>query len=324
MTNLKQIASGVGVSTATVSNVLTGKGRASPEVIAKVRALADELGYRPSNVARALKSGQTRILGLVMPDLTNPLFPRMAQTLTMAAERRGLGILIADSYGSEGEQREAVRRLIDRSVDGILVVPQKGTVLDPAPIPMAIINTASDPQNSVSADHGGGGMLVARHICDTGHRNVVLLGADPVSEVQQDRIAGMEQGLPSTVKRHILWGAAGLEQVVPLIKDGATAVLTSSDLLALRVLSTLIKSQLSVPNDVSLTGFDDMNFAAIMHPSLTTVAQDVGTIAESALDILAAKMRNKNENIATATVPMRLVVRDSTSIPTSLLSGDYT
>lgn len=315
MVSIKKIAKDVGVSTATVSNALTGKGRVSQEVGERIRARAKELGYRPSTAARALKTGQSGILGLVMPDLTNPLFPRIAQTLSVEADRRKLGVLIADSRGSAEEQSEALRRLLDRGVDGLLVVPQKGTSPDPVPVPMAIINTASDPQNSVSADHEGGGALVARHIVEIGHRKLLLLGGDPVSEVQRDRISGMQAALPPEVSADVLWGEDGLSQLTKKVEDGVTAVLTTSDLIALRAQSELMRAQISIPERVSLTGFDNMSISAIMHPSLTTVAQDVEDIAARAMSILMAKIAGRKPPDEGATVPMRLVVRQSTAIP---------
>ncbi|MDJ0631349.1 MAG: LacI family DNA-binding transcriptional regulator [Rhodobacter sp.] len=316
MVSIKKIASDIGVSTATVSNALTGKGRVSEEMVARIQARADELGYRPSIAARALKTGHTGILGLVMPDLTNPLFPRIAQTLSIAADRRKLGILIADSRGSADEQSEALHRLVDRGVDGLLVVPQKGTTPDPMPVPIAVINTASDPTNSVSADHWGGGALVAQHIADIGHRKVIILGGDKVSEVQRDRIAGMTQTLRNDMQASVFWGNRGVMQAVAEVQTGATAIMTTSDLIALRVRSELIRSQVSVPDLVSLTGFDDMTFASIMHPALTTVAQNVEEIASRAIDIISAKIQGAAPAQEGETVPMRLVVRQSTSIPT--------
>ena len=315
MVNLKVIASDIGVSTATVSNALTGKGRVSQDMVARIRTRAEELGYRPSNAARALKTGQTGILGLVMPDLTNPLFPRIAQTLSIAADKTGFGILIADSRGSPDEQSEALRRLLDRGVDAMIVVPQKGTAPDPMPVPMAIINTAADPQNSVSADHVGGGALVAAHILKIGHRNVAILGGDMVSEVQRDRIGGMTDVLGDALF-DVYWGDPGADQAVAAAREGVTAILTTSDLLALRVRSALMAAELSVPDHVSLTGFDDMSFAPVMHPALTTVAQDVDEIAARAIDILSAKIRGDTHPLEGKTVPMRLVVRHSTSIAT--------
>ncbi len=315
MVSIKEIASDIGVSAATVSNALTGKGRVSKEMVARIKTRAEELGYRPSTAARALKTGQTGILGLVMPDLTNPLFPRIAQTLSQAAETKGLGILIADSRGSAHEQSEALRRLVGRGVDGLLVVPQRGTTPDPMPVPVVVINTASDPLNAVSADHAGGGALVARHIADIGHRRVVILGGDPVSEVQRDRIAGMQAALRPDMQASVFWGDAGVAQAVAEVQAGATAILTTSDLIALRMRSQLMQAQIAVPEQVSLTGFDDMSFAPIMHPALTTVAQDVDTIAARAIDIITSHIRGETPDTHGQTVPMRLVVRNSTTIP---------
>ena len=314
MVNIKKIAGDIGVSAATVSNALTGKGRVSKDMVDRIKARAEELGYRPSNAARALKTGQTGILGLVMPDLTNPLFPRIAQMLSIEADKKKLGILIADSRGSSHEQSEALRRLLDRGVDGLIVVPQKGTTLDAVPAPMAVINTASDPQNSVSADHAGGGALIARHIMDIGHRKVAILGGDGVSEVQRDRINGMTEVFGSSVEVHVFWGETGVAKTITCVENGATAILTTSDLLALRMHSALTSAQFDVPGHVSLTGFDNMSFAPIMHPALTTVAQNVDEIAARALDIITAKIRGETHPLEGQTVPMRLVVRQSTSI----------
>ncbi len=320
MVSIKQIANDMGVSTATISNALTGKGRVSQELTARIRTRADELGYRPSTAARALKTGQTGILGLVMPDLTNPLFPRIAQTLSMEADKRKLGILIADSRGSADEQTEALRRLMDRGVDGLIVVPQKGTTPDPVPVPIAVLNTASDPGNSVSADHAGGGALVARHILDIGHRKLVILGGDKVSEVQRDRIAGMRGALPLDIEVDVFWGEAGVELAAAKVQAGATAIMTTSDLIALQVRTELMRRQISVPDQVSLTGFDNMSFSSIMHPALTTVAQNVDEIASRAIDIISAKISGDTPAQEGETVPMRLVVRQSTSIPSQLLT----
>jgi LacI family transcriptional regulator len=313
LASLKDIANDLGVSAATVSNALTGKGRVSSELVTRIRCRAEELGYRPSNAARALKTGQTGILGLVMPDLTNPLFPRIAQTLSIVADKNGLGILIADSRGSPDEQSQALRRLLERGVDGIIIVPQKGTTPDPMPVPMAVINTASDLQNSVSADHAQGGGLVASHVLEIGHGQVVILGGDKVSEVQRDRVTGMSDVLGDALV-DVFWGDTGLDKAIASIRSGVTAILTTSDLIALNARSALIQADLSVPGQVSLTGFDNMSFAPVMHPPLTTVAQNVEEIAARAIDIISARIRGETHPLEGKTVPMRLVIRQSTTI----------
>ncbi|WP_223421607.1 LacI family DNA-binding transcriptional regulator [Tateyamaria pelophila] len=315
MVSIKDIASDLGITAATVSNALSGKGRVSQDMVQRIRARADELGYRPNLAGRALRSGRTGILGLVMPDLTNPLFPRIAQTISNEADARQLGILIADSRGSAAEQSAALRRLLNLGVDGLLVVPQKGTSPDPMPVPVAVINTQSDPQNAVSADHVGGGALIARHIAEIGHRHLLLLGGDPVSEVQSDRIKGMTSALPADIQVDVLWGADGLAAVPERISQGVTAILTTSDLIALQVHSSLLRAQIPVPDRVSLTGFDNMSISSIMHPRLTTVAQNVEDIAARAIAIITAMIAGTPPPHLGEVVPMRLVIRQSTAIP---------
>lgn len=315
MANIKQIAANMGVSVATVSNALTGKGRVSQEMVERIRKCADELGYRPSLAGRALRSGQTGILGLVMPDLTNPLFPRIAQHLSLEADSRQLSILIADSRGNALEQSQAMKRLVDRGVDGLLIVPQKGTSPESQPVPTVIINTASDPRNIVSADHAGGGKLIATHIAGLGHRKVAMLGADPVSEVQGDRIDGMISGLAGAADFQVFWSQDGLGNLIRAVETGVTAIMATSDLLALSAHSQLTRAGFSVPDDVSLTGFDDLPLATAMHPMLTTVAQDVAQIADRAIDVLTLAISGESLPDTGTTIPMHLVVRDSTAKP---------
>ncbi|OCX59988.1 hypothetical protein BFP70_17985 [Thioclava sp. SK-1] len=315
MASLQKIANDMGVSIATVSNALTGKGRVSQELVTRIRAHAAALGYRPSTAARALKSGQSGILGLVMPDLTNPLFPRIAQNLSIAAEARGLGILIGDSRGDADRQDEAISRLVDRGVDGVMIVPQKGTSPAAPSIPTIIINTASDPRTTVSADHIGGGRQLGAHIAALGHRQAILLGGDAVSDVQRDRIRGMIDGLGNTICPHIAWGEAGIATLPALVAKGATAVLATSDLLALSAHSCLTRAGLSVPGDVSLSGFDDLPLGLAMYPALTTVAQDVATIAEHALNVLTKMIAQHELPPHGLSVPMQLIERQSTAPP---------
>ena len=315
MVSIKDIAADIGVTAATVSNALNGKGRVSEVLATRIRARAEELGYRPSSAAVALKSGRSHVLGLVMPDLTNPLFPHIAQAISLAADQQGFATLIADSRGSANEQSLAIMRLVSRGVDGILVVPQRGTSPTAPSTPMAVINTASDPNNAVSGDHHGGGAQVAHHIIDLGHRNILIIGADAVSEVQQERIAGMTSRFPSDTTFDVLWGKRGINAAADYVRAGTTAILTTSDLIAIGVHSVLTRAGLSVPEDVSLTGFDDMAFSRMMNPPLTTVAQDVDTLAICVLDIITAQIEGRTSPHFGSTVPMDLIFRQSTRAP---------
>lgn len=265
----------------------------------------------PGGPGRALRTGRSGVIGLVLPDLANPLFPRMAQALDRAAGAAGYGILIGDSHGDASAQSEAVLRLLARGADGLVIVPVRGAARDAARAPVVIIDTPSTPGNTVSADHRAGGELVARHLADQGHRKVLYVAEAQSSTVQRDRIAGMQDGGPGDV----LWlEDGGLATALGAVRAGATAIAATSDLVALQVLTELQKAGLSVPQDVSLTGFDDLVFSAALHPALTTVVADQAAIARHAVDTLAALIDGA-EPPPPAAVPMRLVQRASTARP---------
>jgi LacI family transcriptional regulator len=322
--NLTKIASALGVSTATVSNALSGKGRVSADLVQKIRQKADELGYVPSNAGRALRTGRSGVLGLVLPDIANPLFPQIAQAMEMAASNNGYGVLIADSRGEVTTQTDAIGRLIERGVDGLIVIPRRGTRIGAVGCPVAMVDTPSTPGNTVSADHWNGGEQIARHLSDLGHKKILLLGNDPASNVQNDRIGGMKSALGHDICHQTIWlepilrngGTTASLKLPHLVETGITAVATVSDLLALRVLTELQTAGFRVPGHVSVTGFDDLIFSPVVTPALTTVHMDMAQIAEIAVVALLAEITG-NRAIKTTTPPQKRTVPDTVMADTS-------
>ncbi len=330
---MSAIAAALGVSAATVSNALSGKGRVSPELVAKVRAKAEELGYVPSVTARALRTGRSGVLGLVLPDISNPLFPQIARAIENAASDAGYGVLIADSRGSNAMQTLAIQRLVERQVDGIVIVPRFGTRIADLGCPVAVIDSPSTPGNTVSSDHWQGGQLVADHLLSLGHRSFVLIGANPLSNVQNDRIGGMKSRLPGDARVEVLWiekieaisgrgCALGLESKV---EQGFTAFAASNDLHALRAVTELQRGGVRIPEQASVVGFDDLVWSSVVSPAITTVRQDMPTVAEIAVGALLGvidqhETEDATEAGGTATaqrdrVPMTLVPRQTSGPP---------
>ncbi|NKN37595.1 LacI family transcriptional regulator [Agrobacterium sp. a22-2] len=327
--NLGNIAKALGVSVATVSNALSGKGRVSAELIERVRAKAAELDYTPSLAGRALRTGRSGVLGLVLPDIANPLFPQIAQAIEFAATSAGYGVLIADSRGSVSMQTEAINRLIERGVDGIVIVPRRGTRIADIGCPVAVIDSPSTPGNTVSADHWQGGQVVAEHLVSLGHRKLLLIGNNSASNVQNDRIGGMKSRLPEGGQAEVLWietheqrhGKSCLLGLKAKVDEGFTAFAAVSDLHALRALTELQSAGVSVPGDVSVTGFDDLVWSSVVTPSLTTVRMDMAAIAEIAIAALVrvieadAGSGGDTPRTTTGTV----VAADRTSVPMELV-----
>ena len=335
--NLSRIAASLNVSVATVSNALSGKGRVSSELAERIRSTAAALGYVPSQAGRALRTGRSNVLGLVLPDIANPLFPRIAQAIEYAASVAGYGILIGDSRGDTGMQNEAISRLIERGVDGLIIVPRRGTRITGAGCPIAVIDTPSTPGNTVSADHAQGGQLIGAHLRILGHRNILLIGNNPTSNVQNDRIDGIRAALGDGADTETLWVETLEEREGPgctlglarRVEDGITAFAAVSDLAALRALTELQRAGVAVPNRVSVTGFDDLIWSSVVSPALTTVRMDMATIAEIAIAALVdAICRNAAADdlpgvhrLVTAPkdrVAMELVIRQSSAAPGAL------
>ena len=329
---LTRIATTLGVSAATVSNALSGKGRVSAELAEKIRATATELGYVPSQAGRALRTGRSGVIGLVLPDISNPLFPQIAQAIEFAASSAGYGVLIADSRGDVAVQTSAIERLIERGVEGMVIVPRRGTRIADVGCPVAVVDTPSTPGNTVAADHWDGGRQIAEHLLKLGHRRLLIIGNNPASNVQNDRIGGLRSALGEGVRVETLW-IERLEQVAgrgcPLglagkVAQGVTAFAAVSDLHALRALTELQRAGIHVPEQASVTGFDDLIWSPVVTPALTTVRMDMARIAAIAIEALVqaigtreAEPRPLGAPVAAtiSKVPMQLVVRQSTATP---------
>lgn len=292
----QDIADALNISRATVSNALNGTGRLSPELMQRVRDKAAELNFAPSGLGRALRTGRSSTIGLVLPDFRMPLFAEFARAFAMAARRRGMVLMVADSLGDLEVQDQNLADLAARGSDALVVIPMRGSQLDRMTLakPMVVIDAESNPLNAVSSDHRDGGRQVAAHLLALGHREVLLLSApgDPsgrdASRVNDARVAGMTE----------VFTAAGLaphQLTLPNRLEAArehfsrwqpgtiTAVAATYDALAVGALSALVARGIAVPQQVSVTGFDNTVWGQITTPRLTTIRQDLDAVAERAL-----------------------------------------
>lgn len=328
--NLGDIARALGVSVATVSNALSGKGRVSASLVPRIRDMADAMGYVPSQAARALRTGKSGVLGLVLPDIASPLFPQIAQAIERAASASGYGILIADSRGDVSLQTEAINRLIERGVDGLIIVPRRGTRIASMDIPFAVIDSPSTPGNTVSADHWQGGGLVGAHLAALGHRNILLIGNNPASNVQNDRIGGIRASLAGAASIEVLWieqheaqhGTGALLGLAEAFARGITAFAAVSDLHALRAMTELHRANIRVPEEATIIGFDDLFWASAITPAMTTVRMDMPRIADIAIASLIRTIDGKSgDDIGeNARIPMSLIVRQTCGPAPSIIS----
>jgi LacI family transcriptional regulator len=325
---IRDVARHAGVSTATVSRVLAGIGRPRPEIVTAVLAAVSELEYRPSAIARSLKLRSTRTLGLIVTDIENPFFPELVRAADDAAHDRGYTILLG-SAADDGER--AMRYLdlmVDRRVDGLIVASSAVTErhwawLLRAPVPVVVVNAEPGALGVpvIASDNTAGTRLAVEHLVALGHRQIGYISGPAAYTAAGPRLVGFQKacldaGLPAEAspvvagQARVDSGEHGVARLLE-IQPAMTAICCYNDLTAIGALRALRAMGRSVPEDVSVVGFDDIAAAAWVDPSLTTVVQQKGAMGRLAVERLA-------EAISSA-VPAGLAAPEVVRLPVTLL-----
>lgn len=333
MATMKDVAERSGVSVTTVSHVVNGTRYVSEEVRLRVERVMEEIGYRPNVLARGLRRGEATLLGLVVPDATNPYFAEIARAVADACSERGYAVIVCNSDGRRDREKEAVEVLAANRVGGIFLVNVGVTERDAAlfeglDIPMVMLDREIPgiAVDSIQIDNAHGGRQATEHLLALGHRRIACIAGPSQVSPSADRVTGYRQALeasgvafdPGLVERGDFTPSSGYDCARSLMarKKRPTAIFACNDLMAFGAITALAESGLSVPGDVSVVGFDDIALAAYFNPPLTTVAQPRLEMGRAAARILLERMRD-------GTLPRRrpvlmnttLVVRHSSGSP---------
>ena len=326
---IADVAEKAGVSHATVSRVKNGNAAVDPGIAARVRAAAAELKYQPNPVGRSLALGKSDTIGIVVPDLANPTFQAILRGLSIAAAQDGYRVLIADS--SEVTSEEAILAgEARRRCDGVvLCAPRMGDAeleeLAPTLHPLVLINRTTIATNtpSLSVDYGQGIQELAQHLVSLGHRRLAFLSGPEHSASNRQRLVGLDQFRKEhpEIELQMLPGGSnfdsGHESTDAIIASGATGILAFNDLVAMGLLSGLHERGIRVPEDISVTGFDDIPFAKYTTPPLTTAAVPINELGSLAW----RRMREQIQQAGDAPVQAqdefspRVEIRKSTAAP---------
>ncbi|MGY3205306.1 LacI family transcriptional regulator [Streptomyces sp. TE5632] len=302
---LKDVARASGCSVATVSRVLGGTRPVGPEIARRVKEAADRLGYRPNQVARALRSRSTGTIGLVLPQITNPFFPSLVQEVEHALHAEGRAVLFADCNDDPETEAARITALLDRQVDALLVIPvdethsREAVAMAAARVPLVLLDRCCGPgvADSVATDNTAGMALVLDHLAATGRRRPYFVGAAGTASAAVERLAAYEAGAgaldPEAPDRAELgdfsleWGRAAVDRILPSRPD---AVVCANDLIAVGALRRLRQLGVDVPGEIAVTGFDDIPVADLAEPPLTTVRQPVRALATEAAHLLGHRL----------------------------------
>lgn len=283
-TTIAEVARHADVSPATVSRVMNGRFFGDPAVAERVRASAVALAYMPNHTARSLALGQTQAVAFVVPDLSNPAFQAVLTGLSKTAGKEGYRVLVADSAESPSDEpllATEIRRRCDAIVLCAPRMPHDELVaLSESLRPLVLINRAVPEIDTptLSIDYRSGIRDLAQHVYDLGHRHLVYLEGPPQSASNAHRLRGLDDfaaAVPGVRVDRVRAGVTsddGFAARTAVRDTGATAALAFNDLVAVGLLNGLIDLGVRVPDDVSVTGFDDIPFARFTAPSLTTAS----------------------------------------------------
>jgi LacI family transcriptional regulator len=327
------IARLAGVSRATVSYVLSNRisGRVpiSPETVRRVLDAAEKLKYEPDARAHALRLGETKIIGLLVPDLRNPHFWQIIYGIETAAHKAGYDLLVLHSALSQKEENMCIRSLSHRKVDGLILLLSftplssdavKGLIQSHNAI--VDINDYESPFDTVLSNYEDGTKRLMTHLFDLGHRRIGFIYGVAKKEIGNDRLLSYQKSLADA---GIAPEDGLIVQCGTTIDDGydaaryllsqknrPTALVVINDLLSIGAMRAAKDMKIEIPKQLSVAGFDDIPFAAHLSPRLTTVHRDTEKCGELAVEMLLNRLKNPQLPQQTAKVESYLVIREST------------
>ncbi len=304
---LKDVAAETDLSPATVSRHLNGSLRLPENTRQRIDEAVLRLGYRPNPHARNLSRGRSDQIALVMPELANPFFARLADAIERAAHERGLGVLLCTTSNQPEREVDYLRRLRGQHMDGLLFLTNHaddGTLAAAINAAERVVLLDEDVLGTtvpkVLADNERGGWLAARCLLENGHRALAVIGGPSGLMSTIERSAGFRRAVreqPGAVVTAELPGAYtrghGREAGRRLLRDtpGITAVFTANDEILIGLLEVLDEAGLSVPGDLSVVTFDDVGPLHLFKPAVTAVRQDVEGMGRRAVAALLAPRR---------------------------------
>ncbi|MGB6726559.1 MAG: LacI family DNA-binding transcriptional regulator [Terracidiphilus sp.] len=334
MPDIRTVAAVAKVSIATVSRTINGSPLVSERLSKRVWQAIKQLNYFPNTHARTLVSGRSRLLGIIVENITNPFFPELIQSFEQIAVAHGYEILVSSSNSDPALLTTCVRRMLERKVEGVAVMTfgEEESVLDElthrnVPIVLAEFKLDDPKASTILLDYSTGMHAAVNHLAGLGHKQVAFLAGphslhSALTRENDFRAAMQQAGLPLATKYviecdHTLKGGmAGFEKLWAL-DARPTAIVCSNDLTAIGVLRAAYAKRLRLPEDLSVIGLDDIAFTEFTLPPLTTIRLSRTDLARAAFEALRAQAEDgTNPNLQREyLVSTSLEVRESTAPP---------
>jgi LacI family transcriptional regulator len=327
MATLSEVAREAGVSPTAVSRYLNGHITLPKATSDRIDAAIAKLEYRPNLLAKRLSKGRSEAIGLVTPEIANPFFAEVAAAVELEAKSHGYAVFMSSTHGDRQRELEAIQRLQDQHVDGVIMMtnqPDDGTLAKLLQPHQSVVILDEDIPGvgvpRVFVENEEGGYIGTKHLFAAGHRDIALVSGPENLMSVRERLAGYRRAMAEAgYAINPEWIALGEytkdfgSQAAQRLLTGQhrpTAIMACSDYIAVGILKAARAAGFSVPKDLSLVGFDDMSFAELVDPPLTTVRQPMAELGRVAVAQLLAQL-NKDGTASETRLPVELVVRNS-------------
>ncbi|MFJ8861775.1 LacI family DNA-binding transcriptional regulator [Streptomyces sp. NPDC102451] len=320
------MAKAAGVSPATVSRALSMSELVTPATREHVRTVAARLGYAPNRAARGLITGRTGNIGLVVPDLLNPIFPSVIKAIQARCRETDYAVFIADTDENAAAEGDLVRALA-KQVDGVILCAPRTD--DEQQLQLAgetelvTVFRRVEGMPAITVDNADGMRQIVEHLAALGHRRLAWVGGPAASLSNRLRAAGLraateQRGLElMEVGQFPPYCEGGVAAADLVVASGATAAIAYNDTMALGLLARLHSRGIRIPEDLSVVGIDGIPMAGMAHPALTTVQVPAQAVGRAAVDLMLERLRTPEQSSAhRGELPVHLVVRDSTGVVT--------
>lgn len=326
---IRDVAVHAQVSVSTVSHVINGTRHVEPETEQRVRSAIEALNFRPNTLARSLRRPGTGMIGLLVPDNTNPFFAEVARVIENVGFEHGYSAILCNSDGSPNKEATYVDVLLSRQVDGLLVISTTSHTeflsrIINADVPVIMVDrdtTDLHLMDRVVVDNERGGYLAGEYLLANGHRQIGCINGPSTATPSALRIDGFRRALAehgvALPDQAVVSGdfqyASGERGMTELIARNPrlTAVFAANDLMALGAIHALQRMGKSVPDDVSVIGFDNIPQSAASYPTLTTIAQPIEQLGQTSILRLLERIRHSDMDPTKIVLEPELVIRES-------------
>ncbi|KZN98392.1 LacI family DNA-binding transcriptional regulator [Pseudobacillus badius] len=322
MVTIRDVAAEAGVSVATVSRVLNNKGYVHEDTLRKVQQAIEKLNYSPNEVARSLFKRQSKLVGLLLPDITNPFFPELARGVEDELQKQGFRLLFGNSDENPEKEQAYIETFLQNQVVGIISATQTSGMFNqeqPA-VPTVFLDRTHEGRYTVYADGREGGKIAARELVRRGSRNItVLKGPGHISPVQDRFLGAVEVLAASSVDFQVIQMASltyeeAEERAKELFRQypATDGILASNDMTAAAVLHEALRIGKAIPEEVQIIGFDDIPMSRLLFPSLSTIKQPVYEMGKQAAQLLLKLIKKEEVAEQVIQLPVSFVERNTT------------